>query len=188
MDFSTKKLLVISAPSGAGKTTIAQRLLGSHPDWRFSVSATTRSMRAGEVEGKDYYFLAKEEFRRKIEENELVEWEEIFGNHYGTLKSEIRRLLESGETERVIFDVDVKGALSIRRAFPEDSVLIFIAPPSLEELRHRLESRRSEDEESILRRIDRARMEMEMRREFDVVVVNDTVDRATAEIESLFTQ
>lgn len=184
---NSRRLIVLSAPSGAGKTTIARRLIERNPDWRFSVSATTRPMRAGEIDGEDYHFLTVEEFRRRIAAGELVEWEEIFGNLYGTLRSEIVRLLDVERT-RVLFDVDVRGALAIRRAFPDDAFLVFVAPPSFEELIRRLKARQTESAEAIERRIARAQMELEMQPQFDAVVVNDIVERAAAEIESLVRQ
>lgn len=185
---STKRLIVLSAPSGAGKTTIARHLLERHPGWNFSISATTRPLRPREVDGHDYHFLSPEEFRRRIEAGDLVEWEEIYGNMYGTLQSEIEKLLDGDPDARVIFDVDVNGALAIRRAFPSDAYLIFIAPPSFEELERRLKDRSTESEDVIARRIERSAMEMEMQPRFDVIVVNDDLDRAVEEIESLLAQ
>ena len=185
---STRRIIVLSAPSGAGKTTIAHRLLERNPGWRFSVSATTRTRRPNEVDAKDYYFLTVEEFRRRIAEGDLVEWEEIYGNLYGTLKSEVAGQLGAESDARVIFDVDVKGAHAIRHAFPSDAFLIFVAPPSFEELTRRLMSRQTESPESIQARIDRAAMELEMRSDFDAIVVNDDVDRAVGEIEALLAQ
>lgn len=183
-----RRIVVLSAPSGAGKTTIAHRLLERNPGWRFSVSATTRGRRPNEVDGEDYHFLSVEEFQKKAAEGDLVEWEEIYGNYYGTLRSEVERLLVPGNPGRIIFDVDVKGAMAIRQAFPEDALLIFIAPPSIEEMQRRLLARRTENPESVRRRIDRAGMEMAMREHFDHTVINDDVDRAVAEIESLLQQ
>ena len=180
----SRRLIVLSAPSGAGKTTIARRLVERNATWRFSVSATTREMRAGEIDGEDYYFLSIEEFKRRIAAGDLVEWEEIYGNLYGTLRSEVERLLQDEDT-RVLFDVDVRGALAIRRAFPTEALLVFVAPPSFEELVRRLKARKTESPEAIERRIARAAMELEMQPQFDAVVVNDIVDRATTEIERL---
>lgn len=177
------RVVVVSAPSGAGKTSITHRLLERHPDWRFSVSATTRPRRAGELDGVDYHFLNLEEFRANIEGREMVEWEEIFGNLYGTMRREVERMLADPSVRRIIFDIDVKGALSLRRAFPQDAVLVFIAPPSMQELRHRLAMRRTETEEVIARRLQRAEMEMAQRGEFDCVVVNDLIERAVEEVE-----
>jgi len=180
-----KRLLVLSAPSGAGKTTIAHRLLERNPGWRFSISATTRPRRPGEVDGVDYFFIDPEEFRQRIAGGDLIEWEEIYGNYYGTLKSEIARALERDSDSLMVFDVDVKGAISIRHAFPDDAFLVFIAPPSFQELERRLRDRRTETDGVIRLRIERAKMEMQMKDEFDAVVVNDDVERATAEVEGL---
>jgi guanylate kinase len=185
---STKRLVVLSAPSGAGKTTIARRLLERHPQWRFSISATTRRLRPNEVDGHDYHFLTREEFESRIEAGDLVEWEEIYGNLYGTLRSEIERLLDGDGRTRVVFDVDVNGALAIRDVFPEDAFLIFIAPPSFEELERRLNARSTESPEVIARRIERSAMEMRMQPRFDAVVVNDDIERAVEEIEALLGQ
>lgn len=183
----SRRLIVLSAPSGAGKTTIARRLVERNPDWHFSVSATTREQRVGEVDGEDYYFLTLEEFRRRIAAGDLIEWEEIFGNLYGTLRSEVSRLLDDGKTT-VLFDVDVRGALAIERAFPNDSYLVFVAPPSFAELVRRLKMRQTESADAIERRVARAAMELEMQSHFDAVVLNDVVDRATGEIEELVGQ
>ncbi len=177
-----KQLIVISAPSGAGKTTITKRILSKHSDkLTFSISATTRGMRNGERDGIDYYFLTKEDFVQKIKNNELIEYEEIFGNYYGTLVSEIDRAKSQGKS--LIFDIDVKGGISIRTRFPNDSLLIFIAPPSLEVLRERLTNRGTENPEVIERRLARAKMEMEMAEVYDVIVVNENLDTAVAEVE-----
>src|SRR5687768_10580779 len=153
-----KRIIVISAPSGAGKTSITHRLLDRHPDWRFSISATTRPMRPHEEEGVDYYFLTDSEFGDCVDAGGMVEWEAIFGKRYGTLRREVERLLRDSEVNAVLFDVDVKGALSIRDAFPDDAILVFVAPPSIEELERRLRGRMTESEESIRRRVDRAVM------------------------------
>ena len=174
---------MIAAPSGCGKTTIARAMLERHPDMLFSVSATTRPIRPGESHGKDYFFLSREEFEARIAAGDLVEHEVIYGNLYGTLKSEVDRALEAGRV--MLFDVDVKGALSIRRLYPNDSLLIFIAPPSLDELRHRLENRKTEDAATVARRMERVPMELEQAGKFDVRVVNDVLDRAIAEVDAL---
>ena len=173
------KLIVVSGPSGSGKTTIAHRLLEQIPSLRFSVSATTRPMRAGEQNGRDYYFLSREAFRERVAEGAFVEWEEVFGNFYGTLVSEVERARKEGT--HLLFDVDVKGALSIKRRFPE-ALLIFIAPPSREILRERLRGRHTESEEELRTRLERADMEMDMGKEFDCRVTNDELERAAAEV------
>ncbi|MCX8051226.1 MAG: guanylate kinase [Chlorobi bacterium] len=180
-----RRLIVLSAPSGAGKTTVARYLLETIPGAVFSVSATTRPRRNGEVDGRDYHFLSREEFQRCIERGELVEYEEIFGNYYGTLRSATEQALAEGKA--MIFDVDVKGALSLKRAFPDDTFLLFIAPPSLEELERRLRHRGTETDEQIRRRLDRAVLEMSYRDQFDAVIVNDdlptTLERARELVE-----
>lgn len=176
------RIIVISAPSGAGKTSIARLLLERYPSWRFSISATTRPRRDYEVDGVDYHFLERTEFERVVREGRMVEWEEIYGNLYGTLRTEVDRLLGDPEVDAVLFDVDVKGALSIRDAFPEETTLVFIAPPSIEVLEDRLRGRNTETEETLARRIARARMELEMQGEFEIVVVNDDLIRAVDEL------
>lgn len=170
-----RRLIVLSAPSGAGKTTVARYLLDTIPGAVFSVSATTRPRRNGEVDGRDYHFLSRQQFERYIQEGELVEYEEIFGNYYGTLRSTTEEALRQGKI--MIFDVDVKGALSLKRAYPDDTFLLFIAPPSLQELERRLRHRGTESEEQIHRRLERATLEMSYRDQFDAVVVNDDLDR-----------
>ena len=180
------KLYVLSAPSGAGKTTIAKAVLATFPAMSFSVSATTRPQRPGEEHGKDYFFLTKEEFVAKREAGQLVEWEEVFLNFYGTLREEVERALAGGEG--MLFDVDVKGALSIKAAYPDDAVLIFIRPPSLEELKRRLTARKTEDEQTIERRLSRAEMELAEGATFDHTVINDDLERATAEVCSIVRQ
>lgn len=179
-----KELIVISAPSGAGKTTITKRILDAHRDkLTFSISATTRLPRNGELHGVDYYFLMKDEFLFRIKQNELIEYEEIFGNYYGTLVSEIDRAKSVHKS--LLFDIDVKGGISIRTRFPEESLLIFIAPPSMEILRERLTKRGSEDPEILERRLARAKMEMEMASVYAHVVVNDDLENAVTEVEQL---
>ncbi|CUT00338.1 guanylate kinase [Candidatus Kryptonium thompsonii] len=159
------KLIVVSAPSGSGKTTIAKKILEKFPFMKFSVSATTRPKRNGEVDGKDYFFLSREEFEKKIQNGELLEWEEIYGNYYGTLKSVVESALKNGDI--LVFDVDVNGAISIKEKFPEDSVLIFIKPPNMETLKERLKRRKTESEEQIKRRLERVPMELEKAKYFD---------------------
>ncbi|MFN4986325.1 MAG: guanylate kinase [Ignavibacteria bacterium] len=178
-----KHLIVLSAPSGAGKTTVARHLLQTFPQMKFSVSATTRAVRSGEEHGRDYFFLTKDDFRRKIEEGDLVEYEEIFGNYYGTLKSFVSDSISRGEF--VVFDVDVKGALSLRAAFPDDTLLMFVAPPSLEVLEQRLRSRHTETDEQINTRLSRAEMEMAHQDMFDVVLVNSVLSETLEQAKNL---
>jgi guanylate kinase len=180
---SSGKLIVVSAPSGAGKTTIVKAILEKYPSMLFSVSAATRTKRETEVDGKDYFFLPRQEFERRIRAGELVEWEEIYGDWYGTLKSEVERALSSGKA--MLFDIDVKGGLSIKRAYPNDSVLIFIKPPSVEILEARLRGRKTENEAKFKRRMDRVAMELGMASQFDYQVVNDDLPRAIAEVDKL---
>ncbi len=179
------KLIVVSAPSGAGKTTIVRTMMAKYPAMLFSVSATTRPQRAREKQGKDYFFLTKEEFERRIKAGELVEWEEIYGNYYGTLKSEVDRALHNGRI--MMFDIDVKGGLSIKQRYPDDTVLIFIKPPSVEALQRRLLDRKTEDEATVARRMTRVPMELEKGNEFQYQVVNDDLQTALAEVEKILT-
>lgn len=175
-------LIVISAPSGSGKTTIARAIMQAFPSIVFSVSATTRPRRGTEVHGKDYYFLSREEFEKRIREGRLIEWEEIYGNLYGTLRSEVDRALENGLT--MLFDVDIKGALSIKRQYPQ-AVLIFIRPPGLEALNQRLRGRQTEDEETLRRRLERVPLELELGSRCDYQVVNDQLAKAVAEVKQI---
>jgi guanylate kinase len=179
------RLVVISAPSGAGKSTIARAILQAHPTLRFSISATTRPVREGEREGREYYFLTADEFRRRINAEEFVEWEEIYGNYYGTLKQEVDRVLEGGG--HILFDIDVKGGLSIRMRYP-DALLIFIRPPNLAILQERLRNRNTESEASVARRMARVPLEMQLGETFDHQVVNDDLHRATAEVDTIVTR
>lgn len=179
----SKRLIVLSAPSGAGKTTVARHLLRTLPNARFSVSATTRPMRPRETDAKDYYFLSNEEFEKRIQENDLIEYEQIFGNYYGTLRSQVQRALDNGEI--MIFDVDVKGAISLQKAFPDDTFLLFIAPPSKTELEHRLRSRSTESEEQLRMRLERVDMELDLQDLFDAVIVNDVLPETLAHSERL---
>jgi guanylate kinase len=176
------RLIVISAPSGAGKTTIAQAILRQNPSLAFSVSATTRPRRVSETDGKDYVFLGKEEFRRRGEAGEFVEWEEIYGELYGTLRSAVDAALAEGK--HLLFDIDVKGGLSIKQAYPQ-ALLIFIAPPSAQALRERLIARHTENAETLARRLARVPMEMSLGERFDHVVVNDDLTVAIQKVQTL---
>lgn len=179
----SKRLIVLSAPSCAGKTTVARHLLTTFPVLRFSVSATTRPCRQGETPGVDYYFLSREEFKQRIAQDDLIEYEEIFGNYYGTLKSVVKESIVRGEF--VLFDVDVKGALSLRKAFPADTLLMYIAPPDLETLEQRLRHRQTESDEQIQLRLARAEMELAHQQAFDVVLVNRDLPATLQEAQNI---
>ena len=181
------KLIVISAPSGAGKTSIVHHLLEQIPALSFSVSACSREKRDNETEGEDYYFLGVEGFKNKIEEDAFLEWEQVYENqYYGTLKSEVESIWEAGKT--VIFDVDVIGGLNIKNQYPENCLSIFIMPPSIEVLRERLAGRGSESEESLQKRITKAAAEIARNQEFDKVVLNDDFQLACEEVKQLITK
>lgn len=177
------KVIVLVAPSGAGKTTIAKRLLADYPKIRFSVSATTRAPREGEEHGTDYYFLTKEEFDQRVKNDKFLEWENYSGNRYGTLRSEVDKLVESGYFP--LLDIEVKGALNVQRLYGTDAVSIFICPPSMEVLKNRLSSRGSESTESLAKRLERAEMEMQYADRFDYSVVNDDLETAYTEIKEI---
>lgn len=176
-----KKLIVLSSPSGGGKSTLAKYLMTLYPEIRFSVSCTTRKIREGEENGKDYFFLTKEEFEEKIANGEFAEYEQIFGNYYGTLKSEIKKHLNSGNS--ILFDVDVKGAISLRKNFPDDTLLIFIYPPSIEELERRLQTRSTESSEELSVRLERSIEELTYKEEFDHTILNDVLQDAFDHLE-----
>ncbi|MEZ5014583.1 MAG: guanylate kinase [Chitinophagales bacterium] len=174
------KLIIVTAPSGAGKTTIVKRIIAAFPALSFSISATTRPKRDHETEGVDYYFLSPDEFTERVQSGAFVEWEEVYpGKFYGTLKSECERLWHAGK--HIIFDVDVKGALSLKNLFPERSLSLFIQPPSIEILRRRLENRKTETPETLATRIARAEMELQFGARFDRIIVNDNLETAVAE-------
>lgn len=181
------KLVIFSAPSGSGKTTIVRELLKRFPQFEFSISATSRKPRGTEQHGVDYYYLSNEEFRERVERGEFVEWEEVYaGTCYGTLKSEMERIWATGNV--IVFDVDVMGGISLKRLFGDDACSVFIMPPSVEELERRLRSRGTDSEEVILKRIDKAEFELSKSNEFDFTVVNDVladaVDEATKIIDN----
>ncbi len=176
----TGKLVVISAPSGSGKTTIIKHLLQKELPLEFSVSATSRDKRTGEENGKDYYFLTADDFRNKIQQEAFLEWEEVYpGKYYGTLKSELQRIWEKGSN--VIFDVDVQGGISIKSKYPEKTLAVFIRPPSVNELEKRLKNRNLDSEEIIRERIQKAEAELSFESSFDVTVVNDNLPQACSE-------
>jgi len=174
------KLVIISAPSGAGKTTIVRHLLESGLNLEFSVSATTRALRGSETNGVDYFFMSVDEFRKKAENNEFVEWEEVYKDlMYGTLKSEVDRIWEKGK--HLLFDVDVKGGISLKNIFGIRSISLFIMPPSVEELETRLIKRGTDTIDIIKMRVEKAREEMKLANQFDTVIVNHELDRAKKE-------
>lgn len=174
------KLIVFSAPSGAGKTTLVKHALETLKNIQFSISCTTREKREGEVDGKDYYYITAEEFKGKIANDEFVEYEEVYTNNfYGTLKSEVERITESGQS--VIFDIDVVGALNIKRIYGEECITVFVNPPSLETLKERLISRNTESEDKLKQRIDKAGIEMETAPKFDYILLNDDLETAKKE-------
>jgi guanylate kinase len=181
-----RKAIIFSAPSGSGKTTIVKHLLQSNPDLGFSISASTRDKRGRtEQNGKDYYFLSPLDFKKKIDSNEFVEWEEVYeGNFYGTLKSEIERIWNEGKN--VIFDVDVKGGLNLKKYFGENGLAIFVKVPSIEVLKDRLHDRGTEDPESLSRRLFKAQFEMSFQDKFDVVLVNENLKTSLAEAQRLY--
>jgi guanylate kinase len=181
-----RKAIIFSAPSGSGKTTIVKHLLQSNPDLGFSISASTRDKRGRtEQNGKDYYFLSPIEFKKRIDNDEFVEWEEVYeGNFYGTLKSEIERIWSEGKN--VIFDVDVKGGLNLKKYFGENGLAIFVKVPSIEVLKERLHDRGTEDPESLSRRLFKAQFEMSFQDKFDVVLVNENLKTSLAEAQRLY--
>jgi len=175
-------IIAVSAPSGTGKTTIVRRILKDIPDLKFSVSATTRKARENEIEGIHYFFISEEEFKKKIEAGEFIEWEKFYDYYYGTYKSQVDNAINYGET--ILLEVDVKGALSLKSIYPE-SVLVYIVPPSFDELVLRLKTRNTEDEEDLQKRIDRAKMELSLKDRFDFNIENRELKKAVLEIEQL---
>lgn len=179
-----EKLIIITAPSGAGKTSITRFLLDKYPLLSFSVSAATRSPRAGEEDGVQYYFMSEQAFSDKIEANEFVEWEMVYeGNYYGTLKSELKRIWNEGRVP--VLDIDVKGAIHIQQQFSHNCLSIFIEPPTVEELRKRLESRGSETAESLATRLNKASYEMSFSHHFNKTIINHHLAEACAETEQV---
>ena len=174
--------IVFSAPSGAGKTTIVKVLLEEISNLALSISVTTRSRRPNEVDGKDYYFLSKDGFEKAIKDDKFLEYEEVHGNYYGTLKEKVSELIESGKS--VVFDIDVKGARAVKDNYP-DAILIFVKPPSKEILEQRLIKRKSEDQHSIKRRLERLEYEYEQAAFFDFKIINDNLADAIAEVKKL---
>ena len=183
----SNKIIIITAPSGAGKTSITHYLLGKYPDnLAFSVSAATRNPRHYEKDGVDYYFIGSENFKQKIQHNEFVEWEMVYeGKYYGTLKSELERIWQAGKTP--LLDIEVKGAIHIQEQYPHSTLALFIEPPSVDELRSRLEKRGTETVESLMARVNKASYELSFKHHFDQIIVNDNLDKACLEAERAVT-
>jgi guanylate kinase len=178
------KAIIVSAPSGAGKTTIVKHLLSVFPGLEFSVSACSRTMRGKEAEGKDYYFITADQFREKISNEEFIEWQEVYpGSYYGTLKSEINRIWSEGKTP--IFDVDVFGGINLKKFFGETALAIFIQPPSIEELESRLRHRGTENEENLRTRLNKVEKELTFAGKFDRIIVNDEISSASSKATEL---
>ena len=180
-----KKLIIITAPSGAGKTSITRYLLNRFPDQlAFSISAATRQPRYYEHDGIDYYFMSVDAFREKIQHDEFIEWEMVYeGKYYGTLKAELYRIWEEGKTP--LLDIDVKGAIHVQQQFPDNSLSLFVEPPSVDELKKRLESRGTETAESLQARLNKATYEISFRDHFNEVIVNDVLADACARAEDV---
>lgn len=186
MSNETGKLVILSAPSGSGKTTIMKHIIRDFPQLEFSISATSRAPRGEEKHGVDYYFFSGDEFRKAIEQDRFVEWEEVYaGTHYGTLKSEMERIWKSGKS--IIFDIDVKGGINLKNIFSHRALSIFIMPPSIEELEKRLVGRGTDSAEAIARRVAKAAVEIEDAKNFDVIVVNDDLYLAIKQVEKAIT-
>lgn len=181
------KIIIVTAPSGAGKTSITRHLLQNFPQLAFSVSAATRPARSNEQNGKDYYFISEEEFQKKIQASEFIEWEMVYeGRYYGTLKTELDRIWNDGKIP--VLDVDVKGAIHVQGQFPDNTLSIFIQPPSIDELKRRLVSRGTESPESLMARINKASYEISFNHSFNEVIVNDDLEKAKKEAERIVQQ
>ena len=181
------KLIIFSAPSGSGKTTIVRHLLSLKKlNLAFSISATSRAPRGEEQHGKEYYFLSADEFKKRVQHNEFMEWEEVYtGCYYGTLKSEVERLWAMGKN--VIFDIDVAGGLRLKQQYPEQTLAVFVEPPSLIALEERLRNRKTETEEKIQMRLNKAEQEMATAHQFDMIIKNDNLQQALQEAERIVT-
>ena len=175
-------LIVVSGASGTGKGTVCKKLLSELPNVHYSISATTRQPRQGEVDGREYYFISEDDFKQWIADGKFLEFAEVYGNFYGTPLTKIEERLNRGED--VLLEIDVQGALNVKRKCP-DGVYIFLLPPSLDELKRRIEGRGSETPDSLKRRLQAAVAEIQIGREYDYAVVNDTVDKAVAQIEAI---
>jgi|ERR1051326_7776050 guanylate kinase len=182
---SNGKLIIFSAPSGAGKTTLVKNILQKFSEQlEFSISVCTRAKRPNEIDGEDYHFISTEDFKNKIRKNEFVEWEEVYkGQFYGTLKSELERIWNKGK--QVIFDLDVQGGLNLKHQFGRKAFAIFVMPPSVEILAHRLQQRQTETPESLEKRISKAEEEMKVANQFDKIIINENLEQAFSEAEKL---
>lgn len=181
---SSGKVIIFSAPSGSGKTTVVKHLLATNRNLAFSVSATTRQKRGSEVDGKDYYFIGNEEFLQRVRNNEFVEYEEVYaGTYYGTLRTEVERIWDEGKV--VIFDVDVVGGLNIKRILADQAIAIYVKPPSIEVLQERLKTRATETEQDLEKRINKALYELQFESQFDVVLVNDNLEHTLAHAQKI---
>lgn len=184
MNSAEPKLIVVSAPSGAGKTTIVKYLLKTFPQLGFSVSATSRMIREGEMDGREYYFMSSEQFRLMIKQEKLLEWQEVYpGSYYGTPVSEVERINSNGQYP--VFDLDVVGGLNIKKMFAENALAIFIRPPSYEILESRLRSRATDSEESLQKRLNKVKWELTFEKDFDNVIVNDNLEDSFKQAEAL---
>jgi len=187
MESIHKKILIITAPSGAGKTSITHFLMQEFSELAFSVSATTRSPRQNEKDGADYYFISADDFKTKIKQKEFAEWEMVYeGKYYGTLKSELKRIWDLNKVP--VLDIDVKGALHVQQQYPENTLSIFIQPPSVDELKNRLLSRGTETEESLNARVNKAAYEIGFKEHFNKVIVNDILENACIEAKDILTE
>jgi guanylate kinase len=181
---NANKIIILTAPSGAGKTSITRHLIDKFPQLAFSISASTRRARGNEQDGIDYYFITVEDFQKKIKENAFVEWEMVYeGKYYGTLKSELERIWNEGKTP--VLDIDVQGAIHVQLQYLENSLSIFIEAPSIEALKKRLESRSTETPESLQTRLGKAAYEMSFKYHFDVIILNDDLIKACAEADKV---
>ena len=178
------KIIIITAPSGAGKTSITRRLLATFPELAFSISAATREKRDYETDSKDYYFLKLEDFKQRIQQNEFVEWEMVYeGKYYGTLKSELERIWNNNQCP--LLDIDVKGAIHVQQQYPDTSLTIFIEPPSVNELKRRLESRGTETAESLQARVNKAAYEISFKEHFNEIIINDELEKACEQAKKI---